>query len=439
MANPVVNTIFAADPSAHVFDGRLYVYVSYDEPGTNTHDSMTKYHCLSTNDLVQWTDHGQILSLADVDWALSHMWAIDCNRWQDRYYLVFCAIDADTSTFRTGLAVSDRPEGPFTDLGPIAGVEWGQDPSLFIDDDTPYLVWGGRGAILIAELNADLRSVRPETIRNLSADLAGYEGPFLHKYRGRYYLTFPALDEERWPQRMCYAVADTVLGPYEYKGVFIPAYEGNSGTIHGSVVEFLDAWWAFYHSAWGSGTATSRSLMVDRLTYNAAGEIAPIQPSVAGPFPGVTRVEVLLDAASAAGRGGRVFGARVVSDHSGHSGHGYVTGLVQQEFGVSMIVDVGRPASYAISLRYRNPGPDFHGRLMLANHLFYDGNQNQSYEDYINRGTLFEHTAGQWQEIEIGQLLLAAGSHTLRFSASHNLPADVPGIDLDWFRLEPLN
>ena len=453
VSNPAVTTIFAADPAAHVFDGRLFAYVSYDQPFTNTHDSMVSYHCVSTDDMVNWVDHGQILSLEHVPWALSHMWAIDCNFWRGSYYLVFCAFDRETSTFKTGLAVSQRPEGPFEDLGIIRGVEWGQDPSLFIDEVdgrlTPYLVWGGRGSITMAELNEDLRSVKPETVTDLSGSLEGYEGPFLHKRGDTYYLTYPALDGEKWPQRMCYATSRNPLGPYESKGVFIPEYEGNSGTIHGSVVEFKGQWYAFYHSAWVSGLSTSRSMMVDRLEYTAAGEIRPINPSKQGAVDANTRTVTILDAAAGASAGSKLHGARVSTEVEGSTGHGCVTGLLGQETGVSVWFDFGGHAADAkqrhrVSVRYRNAGPDFNGRVLFGNHLFYDGNQNQSYEQYINRGTVFTSTAGQWRELEIGEIEVSPGGYRIRLSASHNLDphslaAATDGIQIDYFKIEPID
>lgn len=438
MVNPIIDTIFAADPAAHVFDGRLYVYASYDEPYTNTHDSMYCYHSLSTDDLVNWVDHGRILALENVEWAISHMWAIDANFWQGKYYLTYCAIERASSTFKTGLAVSDRPEGPFTDLGPVDGVEWGQDPSIFIDtqgkEQVPYLVWGGRGAILIAELNRDLRSVKTETIRNLSADLEGYEGPFLHEHKGKYYLTFPALDNEVWPQRMCYAVADHPLGPYVNKGVFIGNYEGNSGTIHGSVVEFGKKWLAFYHSGWLSGTATSRAIMVDELHYEPNGDIREIVPSREGVNPAASKIVQILDAAAAPLAGGKLHGTVVAKDQSDFTGHGYVTGLIQQEYGVSVLAQVGPEREYEVVVRYRNSEDDFNGRVIYGRHLFYDGNQNQTYDQYINRGTVFANTNGEWKDIVIGRLKVQPGEYEVRLSASHNLPAGRKAIDIDCFK-----
>ncbi len=437
--NPIVKTIFAADPAAHVFDGRVYIYVSYDEPYTNAYDSMVCYHALSSDDMQNWTDHGRILHLENVSWAISHMWAIDCNFWQGKYYLVFCAIEKATSTFRTGLAVSDRPEGPFTDCGPIDGVEWGQDPSLFIDNQIPYLVWGARGSILIAELHPDLKSVKSDTIRNLTADIHGYEGPFLHKYKEKYYLTFPALDGETWPQRMCYATADTPLGPYTYQGVFIDQYRGHSGTIHGSIVEFKSQWYAFYHSAWGTGSESCRSLMAEPLSYDVDGKIEMITPSLNGAIAGSGSTIQILQAEVAERAGGKLHGTHLSTKRSGFSGSGYVTGLTQQEFGVSVLAQSGPVVEYKLSIRYCSGNADRFNRVMIGRHLFYNGKQNLTYEEYINRGTLFPATHGMWSEILIGRIVLQPGDHPIRVSASHTLSSGEEGIDIDFFRLTPLN
>ena len=433
MTSLLNNLIFAADPSAHVFGDRLYLYVSYDQPYTNTYDSMVTYHCLSTDDMINWIDHGRILHLDQVSWALSHMWAIDANYYNGKYYLTFCAIEKESSTFRTGLAVSDRPEGPFTDLGPIAGVEWGQDPAFFIDDDqTPYLIWGGRGSILIGELNSDLRSIKTKTIRNISEQVKGYEGPFLHKYADKYYLTYPALDGEKWPQRMCHAIADNPLGPYVDQGVFIPEYSGHSGTIHGSVVEFRSRWYVFYHSGWVSGSETARSLMCDEITYNADGRINAIAPT---PHPtDRTAVvgrnwKIVLDAAVSDRNGGRLYGTSVARGE-GSTGAGYLTGFTQQEYGFRTIFDVGTAQTYELFVRYRSDA-DRTARVLLGDFLFFDGVQNQSYEQYINRGTHFPSTNGEWQTLRIGAHHCQPGQYVVRFSHSHNLAPSDASLEVD--------
>lgn len=439
MSSLLNNLIFAADPSAHVFNNRLFLYVSYDEPYTNSYDSMVCYHALSTDDLINWVDHGRILHLDQVDWALSHMWAIDANYFDGKYYLVFCAIDKETSTFQTGLAVSERPEGPFNDLGPIKGVEWGQDPTLFVDDDgKPFLIWGGRGAVLIAQLESDLKSIKTETITNISDQIEGYEGPFLHKYQGKYYLTYPALDGEKWPQRMMYAIADNPYGPYVSKGIYIDEFAGNAGTIHGSVAQFKGEWLAFYHSGWVSNTETSRSLMMDKFTYEDNGNISKISPKVSKNGKEIVddyKWEIVLDAAAAPGAGGKLFGTEIRTD--GGTGYGYVTGLTKQEYGLRVLFQVGVSKNYELRIRYRS-NVDRNGRVLAGNHLFYNGVQNLSYDQYVNRGTKFPSTNGDWKELIIGTHKFDSGNHLIRLSHSHNLQPGENSFEVDAIILKPI-
>jgi hypothetical protein len=347
------------------------------------------------------------------------MWAIDANYFNGKYYLTFCAIEKSTGTFKTGLAVSDLPEGPFTNIGFIDGVEWGQDPAFFIDDDnTPYLVWGGRGSILIAQLNEDLLSVKSETITNISEQINGYEGPFLHKYAGKYYLTYPALDGEEWPQRMSHATADNIFGPYTARGIYIDQYPGHSGTIHGSVVKFKDQWLAFYHSGWVSGTETSRSLMMDRIEYDGNGRILPVVPRESADGRAVVEGKswkIQLRAASAVGNGGKLFNTRIEGD--------CVTGFISQEAGLRTLFQNGKSQKYRLTITYKSVSNRC-ARVLAGNHLFYSGVQNLSYEQYINRGTEFPSTNGDWTEIEIGTLHFNPGEYQIRLSNSHNNSPD---------------
>jgi hypothetical protein len=100
--NPLIPTVFSADPSAHVWPGddRLWIYASHDQPGTNNHDTMDSYHVFSSTDLVNWTDYGPVLHLKDVKWAISHMWAIDAVLWKGLYYLVYCAVERESGLFK---------------------------------------------------------------------------------------------------------------------------------------------------------------------------------------------------------------------------------------------------------------------------------------------------------------------------------------------------
>ncbi len=144
---------------------------------------MFDYHVSSTQDRIHWTDHGRVLSVDDVSWAVDYAWAIDCVYRQDKYYLIFCMHELETGIFRTGIAVSDVPQGPFKDIGFIKGVEWGQDPAVFTDDDNRvYLYWGSGGRSISAELKDDLLSIKPETKVDLSKQLLQvYEGPLVNR------------------------------------------------------------------------------------------------------------------------------------------------------------------------------------------------------------------------------------------------------------------
>jgi hypothetical protein len=320
--NPFITHIYAADPSAHVWPGdtnTLWLYTSHDTPGTNHHATMFDYHVFSTTDLVNWTDHGRVLSVDDVDWAVDYAWAIDAVYRHGKYYLIFCMHETETGMFRTGIAVSDVPQGPFTNIGYIKGVEWGQDPAVFVDDDNlAYLYWGSGGSCMAAELNDDLLSIKPETKVDLSKQLFEvFEGPWVHKYHGKYYLSYPALPKGNWPEEMYYATAEKPLGPFTFKGNYIPKFEGQAGTNHGSIVEYKGKWIAFHHSAIVSGGKSEvRSLMADWLEYNPDGTIKPIIPSKEGISNGVKpKSTILLEAENGKAAGGKLAGTAVEAQH----------------------------------------------------------------------------------------------------------------------------
>jgi len=243
-------------------------------------------------------------------------------------------------------------------------------------------------------------------------------------------------------------VADSPLGPYADLGVYIDEYPGNSGTIHGSVVKFRNEWLAFYHSGWVSGTQTSRSLMMDRLNYTEDGSIQRITPTESSQGRGEIddlNWTIVLDAAAALGAGGRLYGTQVVNSDPKHlgrnpdgsTGAGYVKGLVQQEYGVSVLLQIGPAREYEVWLRYRSTEAR-NGRVLAGRHLFYDGNQNQSYEQYVNRGTAFPSTEGHWREILIGSTVFQPGEYQVRLSHSHNLPEGASSLDVDCFIFRPV-
>jgi hypothetical protein len=431
--NPIFTHVFTADPSPHVWpnDDRLWVYTSHDEPGSNNHYGMTSYHAFSTTDLVNWTDHGRILHLENVAWAESHAWAMDAAYYRGKYYLIYCMKEAGIGLFRTGVARSDRPEGPFTDLGYIKGVEFGQDPALFIDDDasqpdgegTPYLFWGHDRQCYGAELNTDLMSIKPETVVDFKPQLKYvFEGPWVHKHNGKYYLTYPGLTPRRWPEKMFYAVADKPLGPYEFKGCFIDDFEGQSGTNHGGVVTYKGKDIMFYHSAWLSGgLSETRSVMADYLNYDEDGNILPIVPSKEGLAKAKrTKTTLMLEAENGFAAGGELYNVFVDTHITGYSGKGYVTNFDNPYDHVSILAQVAKPAKYRFIVSYASPEGESNHDVLIDSHQY---------------KTFVFPQSDTFCEIDFGMVELKAGDNLVRIFKRNWKPSK--GVfAIDYIKLE---
>jgi beta-xylosidase len=279
---------FQADPSARVFQNRLYVYPSHDLAGS-TDWEMVDWHVFSTQDLVHWKDHGVVLSLKDLTWADKHAWAPDCIERNGKYYFYFPADN------QIGVAVSDSPTGPFKDaLGkPLIGRDEIPginvfDPNIFIDDDgQAYLYFGNSHDKLgVVKIKNDMITC-DGPIQIL--DVKNYhEGIWVHKRHGLYYFSYPSYRGDKIANLMEYGVAKNPLGPVEYQGVIM---DNRSRNIHGSIVEFKGKWWLFYHVAGPS--AFERRVCVARLRYGRDGRILPIKMSdptgLAAPIVSPTR------------------------------------------------------------------------------------------------------------------------------------------------------
>ena len=291
-ANPIITTTYSADPSAHVFGGRMYVYPSHDRDNAQVFD-MTDYHVYSTDDMANWQDHGVILSLDKIPWAKAHLWAPDCGYKNGTYYLYFPADDNGQYDFKIGVATSPSPAGPFVaEPHPIPGVG-GIDPSIFIDDDgTPYLIWAGGGPV-ICKLKSDMKTL-DGTPTHLTGCDKFFEGPWIFKRQGLYYLTYPAFQPGGSGlggngQNYDYATAPSVLGPYSYKGSFTRtrADQPGAGNIHGSQTEWHGTWYCFYHdfslSKGDPRSGFKRCVRADVMHFNADGTIAPLLWTATGP------------------------------------------------------------------------------------------------------------------------------------------------------------
>jgi beta-xylosidase len=293
--NPFITHMYTADPSARVFNDTLYVYPSHDED-TATWFSMVDWHVFSTTDMKNWTDHGVALSLDDLSWAKKEAWAPDCEFYRGKYYFYY-PVEANY----IGVAVGERPTGPFTDpLGkPLIqrstpGVVNNRDlidPAIFIDDDqTPYLYFG-QNDVNMVKLNPDMISFS-DRVQVLEGADDFFEAIWVHKYQGKYYLSYSGRGQ------ILYAMADNPYGPFEYKGVILD--EVNSGTNHHSIVEYKGQWYLFYHNSdlyfrnhpeeeavldWDKVNPFRRSICVDSLYYNEDGTIREVIPTRKGVAP----------------------------------------------------------------------------------------------------------------------------------------------------------
>lgn len=287
--NPFINDQFTADPTARVFEGKVYVYPSHDVDCGTDWFCMKDYHVFSSENMVDWTDHGVIVHQNEVAWVDSNanaMWAPDAIEKDGFYYFYFPAIADTNAGFRgrkIGAAISDTPYGPFTpEPEPIDGVN-GIDPNTFIDQDgQAYLYWSGRG-IWGAKLNSNMLEIESEPNRLDEAHPPEglREGPFMFERNGTYYLTYPRVIENT--EALVYATGDNPLGPFEYHGIFMDEHESGCWTNHHSILEYENQWYLFYHhNDYSPDFDKNRSIRVDSLFFNPDGSIQKVKPTFRG-------------------------------------------------------------------------------------------------------------------------------------------------------------
>jgi hypothetical protein len=320
LTQPLLRDIYTADPSAHVFNGRLYVYPSHDiDAGVpaddlGSHFAMRDYHVFSMDAVGgRVTDHGVALDIKDVPWAGRQMWAPDAAEKGGTYYLYFPVKDKQDA-FRIGVAVGKDPGGPFTPRpAPIAGT-YSIDPAVFKDTDGQYYmyfggIWGGQLqrwatgtytpkdvypakdqpalSAKVARLGTDMVSLAEppkdvvlldESGKPLTAGDNGrrfFEAAWLHKYNGTYYFSYSTGDTHF----IMYATGKSPYGPFTVRGKVLEPVLG--WTNHHSIVEFKGKWYLFYHDAQTSGGQTHlRNIKVTELKHREDGSIVTIDAYV---------------------------------------------------------------------------------------------------------------------------------------------------------------
>ena len=285
--NPFIRHIYTADPSAHVWaDGRLYVYASHDIAPARGCDLMDQYHVFSTDDMVHWTDHGEILRASQVPWGRKEggfMWAPDCAYKDGTYYFYFPhPSETDwNGSWKIGVATSKEPAANFTVQGYIEGMDPLIDPCVFVDDDGQAYIYNGGGGTCKGGRLKDNMMELDGAMRTMEGLVDFHEATWIHKYNGKYYLTYAS----EWPEKIAYAVADHIEGPYETKGI-ISEIAGNSNTTHPAIVNFKGQWIFISHNGGlTTGTSYSRSVIAEPMEYNADGSIKPIPPTAEGVKP----------------------------------------------------------------------------------------------------------------------------------------------------------
>lgn len=324
ISQPLVNHIYTADPSAHVFNGKIYIYPSHDVDAGDafddlgSHFAMEDYHVLSM-DAVDGnvTDHGVALHVNDIPWAQKQLWAPDATEKDGKYYLFFPAKDHD-GIFRIGVATSDSPGGPFTPQPQAIKNSFSIDPAVFKDEDGSYYIYfggiwggqlqrwrtgqfnGGQPESPFAFLPADNEPALCAKVAKLTNDLLEFaetpkdvlildeegkplqqghidrrffEASWLHRYNGLYYFSYSTGDTHY----ICYATGTNPYGPFTYAGRILNPVVG--WTSHHSICEVNNKWYLFYHdSSLSKGVTHLRSIKMTELIHDENGRIQTIDP-----------------------------------------------------------------------------------------------------------------------------------------------------------------
>ena len=288
--NPIIRDQFTADPTARVFDGKIYLYPSHDIPSPverlKEWFCMADYHVFSSDNLTDWQDHGVIVSQENVPWVAPEsysMWAPDCVYKEGKYYFYFPSAPAGENRrgFAIGVAVAYKPYGPFIpEENPIEGIS-GIDPCVLIDKDgKSYIYWSGRG-MYVARLKKNMVELDSEPVQIEGLPEGFKEGPFVFERKGIYYYTFPWVQDKT--EKLAYAMGDNPLGPFEFKGVIMDESPTGCWTNHHSIVEYHDQWYLFYHHNDYSPTFDkNRSTRIDSLFFHADGTIQEVTPTFRG-------------------------------------------------------------------------------------------------------------------------------------------------------------
>ncbi|KAL2203156.1 xylosidase/arabinosidase [Sarocladium strictum] len=278
--NPIVQTDFTADPAPIVYNNRLYVFTSHDEDDTSSgFFNMKNWRLFSTVDMANWLDHGSPMGLTTFSWASKDAWAGQVIERNNKFYY-YVPITRSGGCMAIGVGVSDKIEGPYRDAIGKPLVENCQiDPTVYIDDGgQAYLYWGNPDLTYV-KLNADMISYSGG-IQKVTPSNGGYqEGPWFYKRGSLYYMIYAGTC---CSENIRYATSNSPTGPWTYRGVIMDA-QGKSFTNHAGMIDYNGASYFFYHNgALPNGGGYTRSVAVEKFTYNSDGTI-PKMSMTSGP------------------------------------------------------------------------------------------------------------------------------------------------------------
>jgi hypothetical protein len=292
--NPIVQTMFTADPAPLVHDGVFYMYTGHDEDGAGWFD-MREWRVYSTTDMANWTDLGSPMNLKTFSWGKVDAWAGQCVFRDGKFYF-YVPIRLSGDNFGIGVGVSDKPEGPFTDaIGkPLLTGNSYIDPTVFVDNDGQAYMYFGNGHLWWVKINQDMIStsgnVTEVSLTKDAFDASYLEGPWLHRRGNLYYLLWssqaqPAagVTPSRNMENIRYSTSTSPTGPWKYGGMIMPS-EGASWTNHSGTVDYEgNSYLAYHNSALPGGGDGQRSVCVEQFSYGADGSIPKFTMSKTGP------------------------------------------------------------------------------------------------------------------------------------------------------------
>ena len=422
--NPLIRNMYSADPSARVFGDSVYVYPSHDILATEGKGRvgwfcMEDYHVFASKNLSDWKDDGIVVTQNKIPWVKPNsysMWAPDCIERDGKYYFYFPSAPKDSTYgrgFAIGVAIADKPCGPFVpQAAPIKNVH-GIDPNVFIDKDgQAYLYWalgniyGAKLKANMLELDAEIKTLETLPEKGLK------EGPYMFERNGIYYLTYPHVENKT--ERLEYAIANNPLGPFKITGVIMDETPG-CWTNHQSIIQYQHQWYLFYHANdLSPNFDKARSIRADSLFFNEDGTIRKVMPTLRG--IGITKAT-----------------SAIQIDRYSVKSEGVSIDFIDTTKRFKGWKSIFRTSSTFI--QYNTVDFSKHKlHVVVVKAMSSSGGSLQIYLDNINSrpiATIGIPKTNEWKEIKVPLSTFKAGVHNLIVSMKDNA-----NIEIDWVRFE---